>query len=71
MSLLSELVSSLLAMPNALADAAGVDPLSAVLLAVGGLVMAVSLGYFALLVLGAALNLVRPGGDGREYPQAR
>ena len=58
-------------MLDALAEAAGVDPLSAVLLTVGGLVMVVSLGYFAVLVLGAALNLLRPGGDGRTFPQAR
>lgn len=71
MSLLADLVSSLLEMPNALGDAAGVDPLSAVLLGIGGLVMLGSLGYFGVLVAGAAVSLLRPEGGGRDYPPAR
>ena len=71
MSLLSDLVASLLELPGAFATVASHDPLAAVMLAVGGVLVALSVGYFGLLVLGGILSLFNPRGGGRSYPRAR
>lgn len=71
MSLISDLIASALEMPNAFADVATADPVAGVMLALGGLLMALSLGYFGLLVLGVLWELVSPGAAGRSYPRAR
>lgn len=71
MSLLTDLIDSLLAMPGEFAAIAGHDPLAALMLAVGAVLVTVSVGYFGLLVLGSLLNLVTPSGGGRSYPPVR
>ena len=71
MSLLSDLIGSMLEMPGTLAEVATTNPVSGVLIAVGALFLVLSLGYFAILVLGAAVELVRPAGPGRVYPRGR
>lgn len=71
MSLVSELIGSLLEMPGTLIEVATTNPLSGVLMAFGALFMVLSLGYFAILVLGALGNLLRPAGRGRVYPRGR
>lgn len=57
---LSQLVDSIVEMPDLFADVAAVDPLSALLLVVGALLVGVSVGVFGVLSLGAVLNLVSP-----------
>ncbi|MEF8887987.1 MAG: hypothetical protein V5A30_09285 [Haloarculaceae archaeon] len=63
MSLLTDFVQSLLDMPGEFAAVATHDPLSALLVAFGGLFVLVSVGYFGVLTLGAAANLVTGGPD--------
>ncbi len=71
MSLISELVTSLTKMPEILIEVATSDPVAGAMLAVGGLLLTVSLAYVGLLTLGALLSIVSPAGAGPEYPQAR
>jgi hypothetical protein len=72
MSLVSELITSLLEMPSILTEVATTNPLAGVMLLFGSLFMGLSLAYFGVLTLGAILSVVSPqGGGGREYPQAR
>jgi hypothetical protein len=71
MSLLSELFASVLEMPGIFTEVAVTNPLAGLMLALGTLFMALSLGYFAVLTLGAVAELFSPGGAGREYPRAR
>jgi hypothetical protein len=72
MSLVSELVTSLLEMPSILTEVATTNPVAGVMLFFGSLFMGLSLVYFGVLTLGAILSVVSPeGGGDREYPQAR
>lgn len=71
MSLLSDLIGSLLEMPGTLIEVATTNPISGVLIAVGALFLALSLGYFGILVLGAIGNLLSSSGRGRVYPRGR
>ncbi|MEF8775583.1 MAG: hypothetical protein V5A43_03645 [Haloarculaceae archaeon] len=71
MSLLSDLIGSLLEMPGTLGEVATTNPVSGVLMAFGALFLVLSLGYVAILLLGVIGNLVRPAGRGRVYPRGR
>lgn len=71
MSLHSEFIQSLLDMPGEFATVATHDPLSALLVAVGGLLVLVSVGYFGALTLGAAANLVTGGPDAEPREPTR
>jgi hypothetical protein len=53
----TQLVDSIVAMPGHFADVAAHDPLSAALIGVGALVMAVTMGAFGYLSLGAFFSL--------------
>lgn len=55
-----ELFQSILDMPGNFTDIALHDPLAAVMLAVGSIIMLVSIGYFSLLTLGSILDLFTP-----------
>jgi len=55
-------------MPGEFASVAAADPLGAVLLAVGALLVAVSVGVFGYLVAGAALELIVPDLSSRGPP---
>lgn len=69
-SLLGRLLSDLLRMPGEFADVAATDPLSALLLLVGALLVAVSMGAFGYLTLGALVDLVTPDVSARGPPRA-
>jgi len=71
MSLLTDLVQSVLDMPGEFAAVATHDPLSALLMAFGGLFVLVSVGYFGVLTLGAAANFVTGGSDAEPREPTR
>lgn len=52
--------SDLLALAEYLGEAAANDPLAAVLLLIGNILLVFSLGVFGLLSLGALLSVLRP-----------
>jgi hypothetical protein len=66
-----ELFQSILDMPGKFADVAMSDPLGAVMLAVGSILVLLSVGYFTLLTLGSILDLFTPevGGQPRRPGQ--
>lgn len=66
-----DLFQSILEMPGKFADVAMHDPLGAVMLTIGGIFVALSVGYFTLLTLGAILDLFtpEPGGQPRRPGQ--
>ena len=63
MSLLADLIQSVLDMPGEFATVATHDPLSALLIVFGGLFVLVSAGYFGVLTLGAVVNVLTGGPD--------
>jgi hypothetical protein len=65
---LTELLESALQLPQEIAGVATRDPLSAVLVLVGSLMLALSVGAFGYLTLGAVVDLVTPS-IGREPPR--
>lgn len=69
-SLLSDLIDSIVEMPGEFAAVATNDPVSAVLVALGTLLIAFSMGVFGYLTLGALVDLVIPDSTGRAPPQA-
>jgi len=69
-SLLAELIESIVRMPGEFQSVATNDPISAVLMALGSLLVFVSLGVFGYLTLGAAVDLITPDVSGRSPPQA-
>ena len=68
-SLAVEFLNSVVEMFVNFGDIAMRDPLSAVLIAVGGLLFTVAFGVFALLTAGAVLDGIIPDSIGREPPQ--
>lgn len=60
MSVASELVESLVRMPELLGDIALNDPIAAVLVGLGGLIIAACVGVMGYLTLGALVELVNP-----------
>ncbi|MFT4880511.1 MAG: hypothetical protein ACI9HI_000507 [Salinirussus sp.] len=71
MNLLVELIRSILNMPGEFAVVATHDPLSALLMAFGGLFVLVSVGYFGVLAFGAAANFVTGGPDAESREPTR
>lgn len=55
-----QLLESVVRLPGEFAAVALHDPLSALLLAVGAILVGLSVGYFGLLVLGAVAELFSP-----------
>ncbi|MFB6106964.1 MAG: hypothetical protein ABEJ70_08325 [Halobacteriaceae archaeon] len=49
-------------------NAATADPLSAILVVMGAVLMTAAVGYFGALTVGALLELVTPDRPGREHP---
>ncbi len=68
MSLLAELIDSILAAPEQFIDVATHDPVSALLVAVGGVLVGAPLVFFGILVLGAVVDLIRPESSAVEHP---
>jgi len=66
-----DLFQSILDMPGEFADVAMHDPLSAILLVIGGGLTTVAVAYFGLLALGsiAAALTPAPGGQPRQPGQ--
>lgn len=69
-SLLTDLIDSILAMPDAFTEVAMHDPLSAVLMALGSLLFLATFGVFGYLGLGAFVDLLTPDATGRAPPRA-
>jgi len=67
-SLLAELVQSIIDMPGQFIDIALFDPLSALLILVGALLVGAASAVFGYLTLGAAVSLVMRPGSGRSPP---
>ena len=65
---LAEFVESVTEMPGLFADVASVDPIAALLLAVGSLLVGLSMGVFGVLVLGAAVEFVTPDRTAKSHP---
>ena len=63
-----ELVQSIVDMPGRFIDIALTDPISAVLILVGAVLVGVSSAVFGYLSLGAALSLFTRPGSGRSPP---
>jgi hypothetical protein len=60
MSVASDLVESFVRMPELLGDIALNDPIAAVLVGLGGLIIAACVGVMGYLSLGALVELVNP-----------
>lgn len=69
-SLLGDLIDSVVSMPGEFATVATNDPLAAVLLALGTVLIAFSMGVFGYLTLGALVDLLTPDVGGHGPPQA-
>ncbi len=69
-SLLGELIDSIVSMPGEFLDVVTVDPLSALLVLVGGLLIGVSVAVMGYLTLGAAVDLITPDVGSRGQPRA-
>lgn len=67
MSIPIRLVESIIDMPAKFAPAVTQDPISALLVALGGLFVMVASAVFGILTLGAALDLILPGSDGTTH----
>ena len=68
-SLAMELVRSIIDMPGKFVDIALTDPISAILILIGAVIVGVSSAVFGYLSLGAAFSLVMRPGSGRSPPQ--
>jgi len=71
-SLLMQLLQSILDMPGKFIDIALADPLSAVLILLGAVLVGAASAVFGYLTLGAAASLVvRPGSGPSQPPEAK
>jgi len=68
-ALLTRLLGDALAMPGKFIDVATADVVSAVLVAMGGLLVTAALGVFGGLALGAGVDLFRSPRIGRRHPR--
>lgn len=59
-SIVSDLIESAMAFPGEIVGVAAQGPIAAVLVGMGALLMAVAMGVFGYLSLGAAVSLVTP-----------
>lgn len=66
---LGELIQSSIDAVGDIVSVATQGPVEAVLVAMGALLVTVSMVVFGLLVLGAVVDLVTPGGGGATHPQ--
>lgn len=69
-SLLTELIDSLVTLPQEIAGVALSGPIPFILVVVGSLLFALSFAVFGYLALGAAVDLLVPDFSGRSPPQA-
>lgn len=69
-SLLTDLVDSLITLPQEIAAVAFSGPISFVLVVLGSLLFAITFAAFGYLALGAFLDLFTPDVSGRAPPQA-
>lgn len=67
-TLLTELIDSLIALPQEIASVALADPVSLVLVVVGSLLFGVSFALFGYLTLGAVVELLVPDLSGQSPP---
>ncbi|MEF8821460.1 MAG: hypothetical protein V5A52_04220 [Halovenus sp.] len=68
MSVLSELIQSIIDMPGEFADVALQGPVEAILVLSGAILVGLPLVLFTYLLLGAAVDLVTPESFGASYP---
>ncbi|MFW6434760.1 MAG: hypothetical protein ACOCY1_00110 [Halovenus sp.] len=68
MSVLSELVQSVIDMPGEFADVALQGPVEAILVLSGAILVGLPLLLFTYLLVGAAVELVLPESFGASYP---
>lgn len=68
---LLDIVTSIPKLGQNIAQVAASDPLSAVLVTVGALLFAVTVGLTAYLAVGAVISAVIPDLSGGQPPQAR
>ena len=68
-SLPTQLVQSIIDMPGRFIDIALADPISAVLILIGAVLVGAASAVFGYLSLGAAASLVMRPGSGRSPPQ--
>lgn len=69
-SLVTEFVDSVLAMPREFGTVVAGGPVEALLVLIGALLVAVSMGVFGYLTLGALVDLVTPDLSARTPPRA-
>ncbi|WP_226011878.1 hypothetical protein [Halomicrobium salinisoli] len=69
-SLLGELIESIVQMPGRFVSIATSDPLSALLILIGGALIGVSVAVMGYLTLGAAVDLITPDVGSRGQPRA-
>lgn len=67
MSLIGDLIQSIVDTPGAFADVALQSPATVTLVTLGALLVAVAVGVAAWLVLGAGVELVTPPPEGRTH----
>lgn len=65
---IAELIDSITDAPELFADIVTHDPISAIMVAFGGAFIALSIGFFAILVLGAVVDLVTPDKSSATHP---
>jgi hypothetical protein len=68
MSLLSDLIDSIIDMPGEFADVAAQGPVEGLLVLLGALFVIVPTAYFGYLVTGALVDLVIPESFGETHP---
>jgi len=68
MSVLSELIQSVIDMPGEFADVALQGPVEAILVLSGAILVGLPLALFTYLLVGAAVELVLPESFGASYP---
>ena len=68
MSLLSDLIQSIIDMPGEFADIALQGPVEALLVLTGAVLVGAPLALFTYLLVGAAVELVLPESFGASYP---
>jgi hypothetical protein len=64
----TEFVDSLVEMPGQFADVAAHDPISAVLVAMGAVLVTAPLGLFGVLTLGAVVEFIVPDSTESSHP---
>lgn len=68
---IGQLLESIVRLPGEFAAVAMHDPLSALLMAVGAIFVALPVGYVGLLVLGAVAELLSPSSGGQPQQPGR